>query len=164
MTILLMSFLVCSFSFARDLYKDYEFAKFSVGGKTVTAFIADTDEKRANGLMYVERLDKNEGMLFVFESEQPLGFWMKNTVIPLSIGFFDVKGGLIDVQEMKVPSVMEATPPSYQSRGPALYALEMNSGWFSRNKVGKGARLAPVGSVKSPLLNKHILKTKKSRR
>jgi uncharacterized membrane protein (UPF0127 family) len=163
-TVLLSALFFHSFTFARDLYSQYEFAKFSVGGKTVTAFIADTDEKRAEGLMYIERLDKDEGMLFVFETPQPLGFWMKNTVIPLHIGFFNAKGEFMHAVEMKVPPVMESLPPSYQSRGPALYALEMNTGWFTNNKITKGAKLAPQGTVKSPLLNKHILKTKKSRR
>jgi uncharacterized membrane protein (UPF0127 family) len=161
MIFILSALLFNSLVFARDLYGEYEFAKFSVGGKTVTAFIADNDEKRALGLMDIERLDQDEGMLFVFERKQKLSFWMKNTVIPLSIGFFDENGEFIHAREMTVPSVMESNPPSYQSRGPALYALEMNTGWFTKNKIEKGTKLAPQGTVKSLLLNKYFLQTKK---
>lgn len=141
---------------ARDLYTEYESAKFNVGEKTITAFVADDDEKRSQGLMFIERLGNDEGMLFVFKKEQILSFWMKNTVIPLSIGFFDSKGVLIDIKEMSVPPITEEMPPSYQSRAPALFALEMRSGWFAKNKITNGAKLSLRGTTKSSLLNKHF--------
>lgn len=136
---------------ARDLHREYERAQFKVGAKAITAFVADTDQLRAEGLMFVERLQVNEGMLFIFEDEERLSFWMKNTLIPLSIGFFNSKGRLVDIQEMQVPSLLEGTPRSYQSRAPALFALEMNAGWFKRNRISKGAQLTALGPVKSNL-------------
>ncbi len=143
-----------SFASARDLHQEYESASFTLGTKKITAFIADTDEKRRLGLMNVDRLEEHQGMLFVFEEEQVLSFWMKNTRIPLNIGFFNVRGELVDTQDMKVPSVIEDRPVSYQSRVPAIFALEMNAGWFQKNKVLKGMRLRAASTVNSQLFKK----------
>ena len=119
--------------------------------------IADTEERREHGLMFVKKLGANEGMLFVFDEEHVLNFWMKNTLIPLSIGFFDQQGKLIDVKEMKpAPSLMDKNPPNYRSNGPALMALEMPEGWFTKNHVEVGARIALASPTKSALLKQKI--------
>lgn len=131
---------------ARDLDKQYRKESFKLGGHKLEAYIADDDSKRRDGLMYVTRLSENTGMLFVFEGQQILSFWMKNTVIPLSIGFIDDKGVLVDVQEMEPASLVHLRIPTYQSRKPATYALEMNKGWFARRKIKTGATLAPLPS------------------
>jgi uncharacterized membrane protein (UPF0127 family) len=126
-----------------------------VGKQKIHAYIADDDAKRQQGLMFVEKLPDNTGMLFVFEDVQPLGFWMKNTLIPLNIGFFDGKGVLIDAQEMKVAeSLMKLNPPTYQSRAPAQFALEMPQGWFKKHGVSEGAKLRTFGDPPSALLKK----------
>jgi uncharacterized protein len=153
----------CTNAETRNLDKLYEKAKFKVGGKAITAYVADDDSRRSQGLMFIEKLPADTGMLFVFENEQHLGFWMKNTLIPLAIGFFDAKGVLVDIQEMKVAAtIMDATPPSYQSKSPALYALEMNAGWFSKNGIKTGSRLELVSTVKSDLLKAKLSAAKKS--
>jgi uncharacterized membrane protein (UPF0127 family) len=139
--------------FARDLDKTYTKAEFRLSGHRLTAYIADSDQKREEGLMYIEKLSRDEGMLFVFERESVLTFWMKNTLIPLSIGFFDHEGKLIDIKEMSVAaSMLSDHLPTYQSRGPAVFALEMNKNWFTRNKIKLGARLHLQGSTRSQLL------------
>lgn len=144
-------------TFARDLDKLFQKVQFKIGVEKFSAFIADSDEGRAQGLMFIEKMPDNAGMLFVFEEERPLGFWMKNTLIPLSIGFFDKKAVLTDVQEMKVAgSIMELSPPSYQSKGPALFALEMNAGWFLRHKIKPGARLVRLEKSASQALNEKL--------
>lgn len=140
---------------AGNLDKDFKKTTLQVGKQKITAYIADDTAKRERGLMFVEKLPANTGMLFVFEHIQPLGFWMKNTLIPLAIGFFDDKGVLIDVQEMKVAeSLMDREPPTYQSRGPGLFALEMPQGWFKKAGIRVGAKLKTVGALPSPLLQK----------
>jgi uncharacterized membrane protein (UPF0127 family) len=63
---------------------------------------------------------------------------MKNTLIPLSIGYFDKNKKLIEVLEMVPALAGEAQPRSYPGKRPAMYALEMNKGWFSRNKIEPG--------------------------
>ena len=135
----------------------FEKTDMKIGSATVHVGIADTDEKRAHGLMFVKSLGADEGMIFVFEREEPLSFWMKNTVIPLSIGFFDHRGILVDVQEMTPPaSVMVTNPPIYPSAAPATFALEMNAGWFTKKGLKKGARLQLAGATKSALLKRQL--------
>jgi len=111
--------------------------------------IADTDERRSQGLMYRQKMTNDCGMLFIFSKEKPLSFWMKNTFIPLSIGFFDKNRKLIEVQEMKpMKSLMEKQAPLYQSRKPAKYALEVNQGWFKKHKITMGTKWEWVKQAK----------------
>jgi uncharacterized membrane protein (UPF0127 family) len=112
-----------------------------VGGQKITAEIADTPEARERGLMYRKSMPPQNGMLFVFEEAQPMAFWMKNTLIPLSIGYFDANRRLIETYEM-TPAVMgEAHPKTYPSHREAKYALEMNKGWFEKHHIKPGAEL-----------------------
>ncbi|MES2964622.1 MAG: DUF192 domain-containing protein [Bdellovibrionota bacterium] len=121
---------------------DFSKRKITLGGKTVTVEIADTPLRRERGLMFRTSLDEKSGMLFVFDGEQPLAFWMKNTLIPLSIAYIDKDRKIVDIQEM-VPAVMgEMHPKSYPSKRPAMYALEMPKDWFSRNRVKIGQRFS----------------------
>ncbi len=113
--------------------------KIKLGKKVVEVEIADTAELTARGLMFRESLEKDKGMLFIFDKEGPLSFWMKNTFIDLDIAYFDKNKKLIDIQSMKATSKAQLQFPSYPSRGPAQYALEMNLGWFARNHISKGA-------------------------
>lgn len=106
---------------------------------------AESSEARSLGLMYVPSLPLNEGMLFVFEESQVLSFWMKNTYIDLSVGFFDESGHLLNVHEMKKTGAQNKKRIEdheiYSSQGKAKYALEMGPGWFKKNKIPKGAVL-----------------------
>lgn len=112
-----------------------------VGAVHVTAEIADTEEKQMQGLMFRESLTGNNGMLFVFPNEEPRSFWMKNTIIDLSIAYISAKKVIIDIQEMKATSLMEVEPPAYPSNGPAMYALEMPKNWFEKNKIKVGDKI-----------------------
>ena len=105
--------------------------------------IADDSAERARGLMYRTALGENRGMLFVYGSEMRLSFWMKNTLIPLSIAFMDAKGRIVDIQDMKP---LDDDPPSYVSAEPAKYALEVNRGFFEERgvKVGDRAELPEI--------------------
>jgi uncharacterized protein len=113
----------------------------TVGTKTVTVEIADNDEKRAYGLMFVKKMAKDTGMLFVFDQPEMQSFWMKNTLIPLAIGYFDQDKKLVDVLEMEPASMLEKHLKTYPSTAPAKYALEMNKGWYKENKIKEGAVL-----------------------
>lgn len=116
--------------------------KIKVGGVPLTVEIADTPEKTSRGLMFRQKLDEGTGMLFIFPDEEIRSFWMKNTFIPLSIGFFDSGKKLVDIQDMKpVKSELESNPPSYLSAAPARYALEVPKGWFKKKKIKLGAEL-----------------------
>jgi uncharacterized membrane protein (UPF0127 family) len=97
--------------------------------------IADDASEREQGLMRRTELGENRGMLFVFEKEQRLSFWMKDTRIPLSIAFMDSEGRIVDIQEMKP---LDDEPPNYTSAEPARYALEVNRGFFNEHGVEAG--------------------------
>ncbi len=115
--------------------------KIQLGNVKIEVEIADTPELASRGLMFRKSLPKNGGMLFIFEAERPLGFWMKNTYIDLDIGYFDKNLKLIEVIPMNATSKAQLEFPSYPSRRPAQFALEMNSGWFARNKIKEGDAL-----------------------
>jgi uncharacterized membrane protein (UPF0127 family) len=103
--------------------------------------VARTHEEKARGLMFREKLGPNEGMLFVYEREEILSFWMKNTPLPLSIAFLDQKGKIVDIQHMESFSLR-----THVSAFPAMYALEMNKNWFKKNgiNVGDVVKMPPV--------------------
>lgn len=103
----------------------------------VLAELALTSEDRERGLMYRNSLGAEEGMLFVFPEAHFQSFWMKNTLIPLDVGFFDSDGFLIEYRSM-IPNNDTIT---YNSSEPALYALEMNKGWFEKKGLKKYAKL-----------------------
>jgi uncharacterized membrane protein (UPF0127 family) len=99
--------------------------------------IADDDAERAQGLMGRTALGDDRGMLFVFGEEQHLLFWMRNTLIPLSIAFMDSEERIVDIQDMKP---LDDDPPHYVSTEPARYALEVNQGFFEERGVEVGDR------------------------
>jgi len=101
--------------------------------KEIWVEVARTPEETSNGLMGRKHLGKDEGMLFIFEAEDYHGFWMKNTLIPLSIAFIDKDGRIVKITDMKPLSLQTHSPPR-----PVLYALEMNKGWFSSNGIRAG--------------------------
>jgi uncharacterized membrane protein (UPF0127 family) len=112
----------------------------TLGGKKITVEVAKTSEQHEYGLMFRKSLPANGGMLFVFSEESVKTFWMKDTLIDLSIGYFDKDQALIDIQEMVPVSPMDTRPRTYPSAKPAMYALEMNKGWFAKNKIKLGQR------------------------
>lgn len=124
-----LGLLLPSLSFAESLPK----IPLYLHGKEIWVEVARTPEARAKGLMGRKHLGKDEGMLFVFEEEGYHSFWMKNTLIPLSIAFIDREGRIVKIVDMEPLSLTSHTPSQ-----PILYALEMNRGWFSRNGVRVG--------------------------
>ena len=109
----------------------------SCGEVRVRVEVADDPAERAKGLMYRKTLGENRGMLFVFPEERELSFWMKNTLIPLSIAYIDSEGRIVDILNMKP---LDDKPPHYVSSEPAQYALEVNQGFFKKRGVKVGDR------------------------
>lgn len=109
-----------------------------IGTDTVIAEVADTPAARERGLMFRTELEDGRGMLFVFEDEQPRGFWMRDTYIALDIAYLDRTQRIIDIQQME-PHVEEL----YESAAPAMFALEVPQGWFEAHgiQVGDQARI-----------------------
>jgi len=107
---------------------------------TLQVEVADTAATRAQGLMHRPRLGENTGMLFIFEETGHWGFWMKNTLIPLSIAFIAEDWRIVDIVDMDVaPDPKEGPFAIYESKKPFRYALEVNQGFFKRKNLGAGA-------------------------
>lgn len=104
-----------------------------VGDIVFLCEIALTPEEKQQGLMYRKNLKENEGMLFVFEDEALRSFWMKNTLIPLSIAYIDSSGTIREIYDMQ-PESLQSVP----SLTPVKYALEVNQGAFQRADVDLG--------------------------
>ncbi|EHQ07857.1 DUF192 domain-containing protein [Leptonema illini] len=111
--------------------------EIEIGGIPARVEVVRTKEERQQGLMHRTSLGKDEGMLFVFPEEKIQSFWMKNTLVPLDVAFFDSQGFLVDVQRMDPDDGARI----YSSSSPALYAIEMNAGWFAEKDLRRFARL-----------------------
>ena len=107
-----------------------------VGGHALTVEVADNDPARTRGLMYREKLGRNDGMLFVFTDPGYHSMWMMNTYIPLSVAFIDGEGRILNILDMQ-----PRTPDTHTAAGPARYAIETNKGWFAERKVKAGDRV-----------------------
>lgn len=102
--------------------------------------VPDEREEFARGLMFRSHLPWNAGMLFAFDEEEPRRFWMKNTLIPLDMIFIDSSSKIIDIKE-NVPPCKQEECPTYPSREPAQYVLEVNAGFVREMGIKIGDQL-----------------------
>jgi uncharacterized membrane protein (UPF0127 family) len=109
----------------------------------VTVEIAETEQSRNRGLMFREKMDFNRGMLFVFERSKTRSFWMKNTYIPLDIAYIDKNGTINEIYTMKPLDYSII----YNSIKPAMFALEVNAGWFKKNNISAGSKIEFYGCI-----------------
>ena len=107
-----------------------------VNGATLTLEVARTPEERAMGLMNRKSLNPSHGMMFVFEREKKLSFWMKDTTIPLSIAFVGNSGVIREIQDME-PLSLDPVLSTYSVR----YAIEVERGEFQRLGITPGDRV-----------------------
>ena len=110
--------------------------KLTTGIHVITAEVAATEQARTIGLMMRPRLDPNHGMVFVFDDKSQHCFWMRNTLIPLSIAFIEDDGTVVNISDM-APKSDASTCPSR----PVRYALEMEQGWFAKRGVTAGSKI-----------------------
>jgi len=104
------------------------------GMHLITAEVARTPQEHAIGLMWRKDMPTNHGMIFVFPKAGVQCFWMKNTLLPLSIAFINDQGKVVNVDEMK-----PQTEESHCSVEPVRYVLEMNTGWFAKRGIMAGS-------------------------
>ena len=112
----------------------FETLDTQINGIKLQVEVAATHEERLLGLMYRKKLPGNEGMLFIYPSERIIKLWMKNTLIPLSVAFLNKNKKIINIEKMEP----NQTKVIYTSKDLALYAVEVNQGWFEINKVSVG--------------------------
>lgn len=110
--------------------------QLTAGMHVIRAEVASNNETRSRGLMYRKELAPNGGMLFVFEQLAVQCFWMRNTVIPLSIAFMTDDGTITNIADMA-----PMTENSHCSSAPVRLALEMEQGWFAKRGISAGKKI-----------------------
>ncbi|MFT6267666.1 MAG: uncharacterized membrane protein (UPF0127 family) [Alphaproteobacteria bacterium] len=98
---------------------------------------ANTPEKRQLGLMFRRELCEDCGMLFKFDSPRIGSIWMKNTFVALDLAYIDVQGEIVDIKQLQPRELIPV-----KSSSQVLYALEMNKGWFSKQDIRVGDKVA----------------------
>ena len=138
--IAILAALVCCISSvgAADCNEGHVHLSGSWGSAKFQVEVMDDEAERARGLMHRPQLDKFSAMLFFYERERPLSFWMKNTLIALDILFFDSQGRLVNIRADAIPG--DETP--LRSTGPAQYVLEINAGLAAALKMGPNTVLS----------------------
>lgn len=100
----------------------------------IRAELARTQKEQMKGYMDRTRIPEGTGMLFIFERDQILSFWMKNTPTALSIAYIDSRGTIREIYDMTPLSLASVT-----SNMSLRYALEVPQGWFQKNGIAAGA-------------------------
>ena len=116
----------------------------------VEAEIAASVDERAEGLMWRKEVPDGSGMIFVYPRDERMSFWMKNTLVPLSIAFIDSRGVLREILDMKP---QDLTP--VKSGGYRRYALEVPQGWFAKNGIAAGSSLSPKTLIELKAIPAH---------
>lgn len=106
--------------------------------------VADTGELRTTGLMFVNQMAEDKGMLFIFEDEKQHAFWMKNTLIPLDMIFVAANGTVVGVVENATPCEKDPCE-AYSVNAASQYVVEANAGFARRNGISAGARVFGTG-------------------
>lgn len=107
--------------------------ELKIGKNLIKAEVASTPASQQLGLMYRKEMPEQQGMLFVFDQKAGHCFWMRNTLLPLSIAFIDDDGKIVNIEEMK-PQTENNHCPLKAIR----FALEMNAEWFNKRQIGQG--------------------------
>jgi len=110
---------------------------------TLNTEIAATPAQLEQGLMYREKLADNDGMIFILGGPQTATFWMKNTLIPLSVAYMDSNGVILEIHDMKALDENITRSDSNQ----VSYALETNLHWFALNGIKPGDKITPPPST-----------------
>ena len=133
---LLLANLASAIAIAQDAPQKLPSVTLSAGMYLIQAEVAQTPEQRSTGLMFRSAMGANEGMLFAFEEAGQQCFWMKNTLLPLSVAFVADDGSVVNIENMK-PQTLD----SHCSSKPVRFVLEMNDGWFAKRGIKPGDKL-----------------------
>ncbi|MBN1648341.1 MAG: DUF192 domain-containing protein [Spirochaetales bacterium] len=107
-----------------------------INGKKFTVEVAIKQEDLSRGLMFRKKMAEDQGMLFVFERDRNMSFWMKNTSIPLSVAYISSEGIIREIYDMK-PQSLASVESKYKTR----YALELNQGAYERAGIKPGDKV-----------------------
>ncbi len=121
---------------------DKKFIIVEIDGIKVNAEVADNFAKQATGLMFKEKLGKNDGMLFVFDEEDYHKFWMMNVKFPLDFIWISSNKTIVDVTENAQPCLINCT--NFTSKKKAQYVLELNAVFVKENKIKIGNKVKGI--------------------
>jgi len=127
--------LSASFAMAQDAPQNLPTIRLSSGMHVLQVQVAQTPEQQQIGLMFRKTMGTNDGMLFVFDEPRQQCFWMKNTLLPLSVAFIADDGSVVNIDDMK-PQTLD----SHCSTKPVRYVLEMNVGWYDKRGIKAGSK------------------------
>jgi len=127
---------VAAWASAQEIPQRLEQIRLNAGIHLINAELATTPQQREIGLMMRQSMPANDGMLFVFEQPGQQCFWMKNTLIPLSVAFLADDGSVVNIEEM-APQTLDG----HCSTKPVRFVLEMNQGWFAKRGIKPGSKL-----------------------
>ncbi len=115
-------------------------ASVTINNARVFVEVAQTPAEKQKGLMFREYMAEDEGMLFILDSTGIYSFWMKNTLIPLDLIWFDENWRIVDIKQNVPPCTVPTDQrcPSYTPKLPVRYTLEVNGGWVEKNNVSIG--------------------------
>jgi len=105
---------------------------------TVDVAVADDESERNTGLMNINNLPEDKGMLFIFNDEKPRSFWMANTPLPLDIIFVDADSNIVRIHHSTRPY----DETNYSSGKPAKFVVEVNAGYCVSHDILEGGRIA----------------------
>ena len=108
----------------------------TAGMHVIKTELALTTQQQMIGMMWRTEMANHEGMLFVYDQPDKRCFWMRNTLLPLSVAFIADDGSIVNVADMTPRS-----DESHCSDKPVRYALEMNLGWFAKRGLKAGSKL-----------------------
>ena len=111
--------------------------KVTIQTAKLELFVADTDSSRARGLMGVDYLGENEGMIFFWPSASKKCMWMKNTSLPLSVAFIDQDRTIVQIDDLQPFSTDSVCSRSER----IIAAIEMNKDWFEENSLKEGSQV-----------------------
>ena len=123
-------------AFAQEPQMTLPRVHLAAGMHQIDAQLAAAPAERATGLMFRKAMPQHEGMLFVFDYPSQQCFWMKNTLLPLSVAFIADDGSVVNIENMK-PQTLD----SHCSAKPVRFVLEMNEGWFGKRGIKPGFKL-----------------------
>ena len=139
---------ICAQTAATDAVEPMAKVTLHVAKASLTAEIAATASQEERGLMYRPKMADNDAMIFLLPKVTTATFWMKNTLIPLSVAFIDKDGVILEIHDMK--PLDETITRSDSDK--VAYALETNLHWFSLNGVKPGDKIDPApGTLGAPL-------------
>ena len=118
-----------------DFFPNYEKTTISINGFNISMAIASTDEQRIRGLSGVEKLNENEGMLFLFDKPSKQGFWMNKMNFPIDIIWLDSNNKVVHIEKQLEPCKLFLACPVYNSQVDSIYVIELRSGFADDHSV-----------------------------